>query len=94
MHGTCQLAACHTLSNLPCRPQHLPLPGPPAEVNAGDVEVRDALQARADYICSIGDHAAALEAYAAAEAKTAGVGPKMDLAFSQIRCVQDGRNLE
>ncbi|KAI3429495.1 hypothetical protein D9Q98_005584 [Chlorella vulgaris] len=56
-----------------------------AEVNAGDVEVRDALQARADYICSIGDHAAALEAYAAAEAKTAGVGPKMDLAFSQIR---------
>lgn len=56
-----------------------------AEKNAGEVEVRDALQARADYLCSIGDHAAAVEAYAAAEAKTAGVGPKMDLAFSQIR---------
>lgn len=56
-----------------------------AEVNAGEMEVRDALQARADYLCGIGDHAAALEAFAAAEAKTAGVGPKMDLAFSQIR---------
>ncbi|KAL4427712.1 hypothetical protein ABPG75_001801 [Micractinium tetrahymenae] len=56
-----------------------------AEKNAGEVEVRDALQAKADHLCSIGDHAAALAAYAAAEAKTAGVGPKMDLAFSQIR---------
>ncbi|KAL4444612.1 hypothetical protein ABPG77_002429 [Micractinium sp. CCAP 211/92] len=56
-----------------------------AEKNAGEVEVRDALQAKADYLCSIGDHAGALDAYAAAEAKTAGVGPKMDLVFSQIR---------
>ena len=47
--------------------------------------MRDALQARAEYLCGIGDHAAALEAFAAAEAKTAGVGPKMDLCFAQIR---------
>lgn len=58
-----------------------------AETNAGEVEVRDALQAKADFLCSIGDRAAAVEAYAAAEAKTAGVGPKMDLAFSLIRWV-------
>lgn len=56
-----------------------------AETNAGEVEVRDALLAKADFLCSVGDHAAALAAYAAAEAKTAGVGPKMDLAFSLIR---------
>lgn len=56
-----------------------------AEANAGEVEVRDGLQAKADYLCSIGDRAAAMEAYAAAESKPAGVGPKMDLAFSQIR---------
>jgi hypothetical protein len=57
----------------------------PAETNAGEVEVRDALQAKAVYLCSISDHAAALEAYATAEGKTAGVGPKMDLCFSLIR---------
>lgn len=68
---------------LPCRAP--PWRRPPAEKNAGEVEVRDALQAKADYLCSIGDHAGALDAYAAAEAKTAGVGPKMDLVFSQIR---------
>lgn len=29
-----------------------------AEVNAGEMEVRDALQAKAEFLCSIGDHAA------------------------------------
>ena len=65
-------------------PSHFPPRA--AETNAGEVEVRDALQAQADYLSSIGDHAAAVAAYAVAEAKTAGVGPKMDLCFSLIRC--------
>ncbi|PRW60726.1 26S proteasome non-ATPase regulatory subunit 6-like protein [Chlorella sorokiniana] len=56
-----------------------------AEANAGEMEVRDALQAKAEFLCGVGDHAAAMEAFKAAEAKTAGVGPKMDLLFSQIR---------
>lgn len=56
-----------------------------AEENLGETEVRDALHAKADYLASIGDKEAAVEAYAAAEAKTAGSGNKMDLVFSQIR---------
>ena len=32
-----------------------------------------------------GDREAAAKAYEAAESKTAGVGPKMDLLFSQLR---------
>ena len=36
--------------------------------------------------CPHGPRCAAMEAFKAAEAKTAGVGPKMDLCFSQIRC--------
>lgn len=86
----CSRRDVHTHPSARALPRPRPLP--PAEKNAGEVEVRDALQARADYLCSIGDHAAAVEAYAAAEAKTAGVGPKMDLAFSQIRWVL-GRGL-
>eukprot|EP00887_Chlorella_sp_A99_P003104 scaffold9.g3104.t1 len=56
-----------------------------AEENEGEMEVRDALQAKADYLASIMDVQAAAEAFTAAEAKTAGVGPKLDLAFSQLR---------
>ncbi len=58
-----------------------------AEENMGETEVRDALHAKADYLASIGDREAAIKAYAATEAKTAGSGNKMDLVFSQIRCV-------
>lgn len=56
-----------------------------AEENLGETEVRDALHAKADYLASLGDRAAAVEAYKATEAKTAGSGNKMDLVFSQIR---------
>ena len=56
-----------------------------AEENAGEMEVRDALHARADYLADIGDRTAAAEAYTTTEAKTAGAGPKMDLAFSLLR---------
>jgi len=56
-----------------------------AEENAGEMEVRDALHARADYLADIGDRTAAAEAFAETEAKTAGAGPKMDLAFSLLR---------
>ncbi len=56
-----------------------------AEENLGETEVRDALHAKADYLAAIGDRDAAVKAYAATEAKTAGSGNKMDLVFSQIR---------
>jgi 26S proteasome regulatory subunit N7 len=57
-----------------------------AQENLGETEVRDALHAKADYLALIGDKEAAVAAYAATEAKTAGSGNKMDLVFSQIRC--------
>lgn len=56
-----------------------------AEENLGEMEVRDALQAKADYLATIDDRTAAVEAYAATEAKTAGAGPKLDVAFAQLR---------
>ena len=56
-----------------------------AEENLGEMEVRDALLAKAEYLADIGDRGAAAEAYTATEAKTAGAGPKMDLAFSLLR---------
>lgn len=56
-----------------------------AEANMGEQEVRDALLARAEHLAALGDKEAATAAFAATEAKTAGVGNKMDLVFSQIR---------
>ena len=56
-----------------------------AEENLGETEVRDALHAKADYLCQIGDKDAAFKAYQATDEKTAGVGNKVDLVFSQIR---------
>ena len=58
-----------------------------AEENLGETEVRDALVAKADYYAAIGDKEAAVAAYKTAEAKTTGSGNKVDLVFSQIRCV-------
>lgn len=55
------------------------------EENAGETEVRDVLHARADYLADIMDREAAAKAYTETEAKTAGAGPKMDLAFSLVR---------
>lgn len=56
-----------------------------AEENAGDMEVRDSLQAKADYLASIFDRQGAAAAYNVTETKTAGAGPKMDLVFSMLR---------
>lgn len=58
-----------------------------AEENLGEQEVRDALLAKAEYLASLGDKDAAKTAFDATEAKTTGFGNKMDLVFSQIRCV-------
>ncbi|KAL3137087.1 hypothetical protein ABBQ32_006672 [Trebouxia sp. C0010 RCD-2024] len=56
-----------------------------AEENLGDTEVKEALTAKADYLCRIGSRKAAEEAYKKAEAKTAGSGPKMDMVFSTLK---------
>mmetsp|Transcript_19099 Transcript_19099/g.32770 ORF Transcript_19099/g.32770 Transcript_19099/m.32770 type:complete len:387 (+) Transcript_19099:65-1225(+) len=56
-----------------------------AQENLGETEVKDALLAKADYLCSIGDREAAVKAYKETEGKTAGSGNKMDLVFSQTR---------
>lgn len=56
-----------------------------AEENLGESEVREALLAKADYLATIGDKPAAFAAYAVTEGKSAGSGPKMDIAFSCAR---------
>jgi hypothetical protein len=56
-----------------------------AEENLGETEVRDAVQAKADYYAQIGDREAAAKVYAETETKTASVATKTDLVFNQIR---------
>jgi 26S proteasome regulatory subunit N7 len=56
-----------------------------AEANLGDVEVREARAAKADYLCKIGDRAAAVEAYKKVEETAAGSGLKMDNVFTMLR---------
>ena len=56
-----------------------------AEENLGDIEVRDQLRARADFLSSTASRDEAAEAYDLTEKKTAGAGPKLDLAFSLLR---------
>lgn len=56
-----------------------------ATTNLGDSEVRDARLARAEYLASIGDKKAALEAYEATDEKTVGMGGKIDISFAKIR---------
>ena len=56
-----------------------------AEAHHGEVEVRDALIARADHWASIGDKTAALAAYDVALAKTVGAGPRLDIVFATMR---------
>lgn len=58
-----------------------------AEENLGETEVRDVMLARAEYLGSIGDREAASQAFDAVEKKTASGGNKVDLLFSQIRCL-------
>lgn len=56
-----------------------------AQENHGETEVREALLAKADYLASIGDLAAALEAFRVTEEKTVALGQKMDIVFSVLR---------
>ncbi len=56
-----------------------------AQENLGEVEVRDALHAKADFLADIMDRQAAGKAYSETEGKTAGAGQKMDLAFALVR---------
>jgi 26S proteasome subunit RPN7 len=55
------------------------------EKNEGDEEVRDAMLARADYLCNIGNKEAAWEAYAAVEKKSPSPKHKIVIAFCKIR---------
>jgi hypothetical protein len=56
-----------------------------AEEQEGDAEVRDALVAKANALCDAGDRAGAVAAFAAADAKTAGAGLKLDSALALLR---------
>jgi 26S proteasome regulatory subunit N7 len=56
-----------------------------AQESLGEIDVRDAWHAKADYLCSIGDQKAAIESYKETEKRTAGAGNKVDLVFSQMR---------
>ena len=56
-----------------------------AEENLGDIEVRDQLRARADFLASTASRDEAAAAYQVTEKKTAGAGPKLDLVFSLLR---------
>jgi len=51
----------------------------------GEMEVRDAVVAKAEYLANIGDVERAQETFEDAFGKTVGSGPKMDLSFSLLR---------
>merc|ERR1719330_1145370 len=56
-----------------------------AKENLGDMEVRDALIAKAEFFNRIGDKDAAIQAYQDAYEKTVGVGGKLDNILTVIR---------
>mmetsp|Transcript_22180 Transcript_22180/g.33220 ORF Transcript_22180/g.33220 Transcript_22180/m.33220 type:complete len:387 (-) Transcript_22180:72-1232(-) len=56
-----------------------------AKENLGDIEVRDALIAKAEFFNRIGDKEAAIQGYKDAYAKTVGVGGKLDNILTLIR---------
>jgi 26S proteasome regulatory subunit N7 len=56
-----------------------------AKENLGDIEVRDALLAKAEFFNRIGDKDAAIEGYTVAFEKTVGVGAKLDNILTVIR---------
>jgi len=56
-----------------------------AKDNLGDMEVRDALIAKAEFFNRIGDKEAAIQAYQDAYEKTVGVGGKLDNILTVIR---------
>ena len=56
-----------------------------AEKEQGEMEVRDALMAKADYLANIGEKEKALDAYDVALKKTIGAGPRIDVVFAKLR---------
>jgi len=56
-----------------------------AEENLGESEIREALLARADFYCRIGDKEKALTAYRQTIDKTVALGQKLDIIFGLIR---------
>ncbi|KAJ8047080.1 26S proteasome non-ATPase regulatory subunit 6 [Holothuria leucospilota] len=56
-----------------------------AEQNLGESEVRDALLAKAEYLCKIGDKDSCLSAFRKAFDKTVALGHRLDIIFHQIR---------
>jgi len=56
-----------------------------AQENLGDIEIRDALLAKAEFYSRIGDKEAALQGYQTAFEKTVGIGAKMDNILAVIR---------
>jgi 26S proteasome regulatory subunit N7 len=56
-----------------------------AEENLGEIEVREALLARATYLCSIGDKDKALTAFRIAADKTVSLSQRLDISFTLIR---------
>ena len=56
-----------------------------AEENLGDVEVRDAMLAKAEFYAGTADRERALAAFEACEQKTVAIGQKMEMVFSVMR---------
>ncbi|CAD5224896.1 unnamed protein product [Bursaphelenchus xylophilus] len=56
-----------------------------AEQNLGESEVRQAWLRKSEYLCQIGDKAAALTSFRQTYEKTVGIGYRIDLVFSLIR---------
>ncbi len=56
-----------------------------AEENQGEIEVREALLAKATYLCRIGDKDAALTAFRVAGEKTVSLSQRLDISFTLIR---------
>merc|ERR1712136_559074 len=56
-----------------------------AEKNQGETEIRDAMLAKAEFLCKIGEKDDALTAFRLTFEKTVSLGMKLDLGFHQIR---------
>jgi 26S proteasome regulatory subunit N7 len=56
-----------------------------AEANQGEIEVREAVLAKASYLCRIGDKEAALTAFRVAGEKTVSLSQRLDISFTLIR---------
>ncbi|XP_058030135.1 26S proteasome non-ATPase regulatory subunit 6 [Ahaetulla prasina] len=56
-----------------------------AEKNLGESEIRDAMMAKAEYLCRIGDKEAALTAFRKTYDKTVALGHRLDIVFYLLR---------